>query len=102
METGRDRILWPLWPRGWLPGWELQRRVARLLCRDLILAVRGYGQCVATAQPTAVTNRLIREINALLARLRNGSPDAEKVLGEMAARAQVPQRGAIRLFSRTQ
>ena len=81
------RALRPLSPGTWFPTWQLQQRVARLLGRDLILAVCGYGQCVATARSTGLPERLKQEIDTLAAGLRNSRSNvanaAANVIGEI-------------------
>jgi len=82
LEPPASLIVRPFSLRRLSPGWQLQQRVARLLGRDLIFAIRGYGQCVTTARSASLTKRLLREIDGLLLRLRNGSLDIEYVIGE--------------------
>jgi HEAT repeat protein len=84
------RVFLPGW---WFPAWQLQRRVAQLLGRDLLPAVQGYGQCVPTARPTGLTQRLTREIDILISRLRRGPPYIRGVLAIVIGKAGRYARG---------
>ena len=72
-------------PGYWLPGWQLQRRAAWLLKRDLIFAVLGYGQCTATARPNRLTERLSREIADFISRWRRSPGELGAVLESLCA-----------------
>jgi hypothetical protein len=50
----------------WLPRWQLQRRIAQMLSRDLAFALRGCGDCAPTARTASLTERLQHEIQQLL------------------------------------
>ena len=57
-------------PGRWLPGWQRNARIGRMLGRDLTLAIRGYCQCAVTARSSPLTERLASEIASTLRRWR--------------------------------
>jgi hypothetical protein len=69
------RLLRPVSPLRWFPGWQLLARLAQLLGRELALSVCGYGLCAATARPSGLTARLTKEIDIFVAHWRR-RPDS--------------------------
>ena len=81
-------------PGIWFPGWQLYQRVSLILCRDVALAVRGYGQCVATARSAALTERLLREIATLNSRFRRDPHLMHGALATVTAEVERYARGS--------
>jgi HEAT repeat protein len=67
-RSSNSRLFYPGY---WFPGWQLQRRISRLLGRDLAFAIRGYCDCAPTARTIGLNDRLQHELQHVLSRWRH-------------------------------